>query len=121
MHEISPIWDEKKVPRCHESCPFRQEMGDDDGEHQWYYCGKTGIALPETDICIPAYDRKVSELERSVESAAKTGRQEEKRKWFAKIRSKEFWEALRDGEDGEEGIAYIESVSEILRDVMGWD
>jgi len=42
-------------------------------------------------------------------------RRDEKRKWFEKVKSREFWLALVKGADGVEGIEYAEEVYGILR------
>ena len=46
-------------------------------------------------------------------------RQKEKRKWFKKIKSKEFWESLVDGVDGKEGEEYAAEVYNILYELLG--
>jgi len=58
-----------------------------------------------------------SALER--DAIAKKARQEEKRKWFEKVKSKEFWLALIKGADGVEGVEYAEEVYDILYEIMG--
>jgi len=49
----------------------------------------------------------------------KKARQAEKRKWFEKVKSREFWESLVDGADGEDGVEYATDVYVILDDLLG--
>jgi len=49
----------------------------------------------------------------------KKARQAEKRKWFEKVKSKEFWKGLVDGVDGEDGVEYATDVYVILDDLLG--
>lgn len=58
-----------------------------------------------------------SALERA--AIVKKARQDEKRKWFEKVKTQEFWEALRDGADGEDGEEYAFEVYNILYDLYG--
>jgi hypothetical protein len=119
MAEIMPVWDSRNIPRCGRAvCFYHNSVLNDDGGHHFYSCGKSGVMVDELDICIPAYDRRVTELERSVEDIERKTRQAEKRKWFTKVQTRDFWEGLRDGADGEDGKRYIELVQQIICDVM---
>jgi len=59
--------------------------------------------------------------DRALENAAlaRKARQAEKREWFEKVKSREFWENLRDGVDGPEGVEYAEEVYDILYEIFG--
>jgi len=49
----------------------------------------------------------------------KEARKEEKREWFEKVKSQEFWENLWNGVDGEEGKQYAIDVYDILYEIFG--
>jgi len=58
-----------------------------------------------------------SVLER--DAIAQKARQEEKRKWFKKTQTNEFWESLWEGVDGEEGREYMMNVYHAIYDILG--
>jgi hypothetical protein len=58
-------------------------------------------------------------LARRISQLVHQTRQEEKRKWFKKLKTEKFWKNLTDGSDGPEGIEYATDVYIILDDLLG--